>query len=448
MSAIALLYPEAPDMARFREGRKEFPPFGVLYLAAAAEAAGHRVELHAVARDEGPLDLREFDVIGFSLASSATYGTMLRCRRDALLSDSALTLVGGVHANFYPEASLREFAVDAVAENTDEDIFLRCLDCTGSPERLAAIPGMWTRGSEGEPVAPATASVLRKGRLEELPFPARHLLPVDDVIMSDRLAGTDLRMAHIMLSRGCPFPCNFCAAARGTFQWRSGASARAELVHLKETYGIEGFAIVDDNFIINRKVVREVCEHIADLGLKWSALSRVDAVDRDLLQVMKDAGCIELKFGVESGSARILHRMNKGAGVNPDVIKAAIRAAAGVGIGVKAFVIHGFPGEDHDSTTETIALLDELAPCIDRVAVFRFVPLPGTYVFRNPAEFALRGVTADGPANGRWETFHIHHNDAHWWGTQEQFDEVCAAHARLTTFVAARWPDAHAMTVA
>src|SRR6202035_4774594 len=92
---VALLYPEVYDMARFKDQRKEFPPFGVLYLAAVAEQAGHDVAVEAVTPGRPRLDLAEYDAVGFSLASSATYGLMLAARRDSALAAGTLIMVGG-----------------------------------------------------------------------------------------------------------------------------------------------------------------------------------------------------------------------------------------------------------------------------------------------------------------------------------------------------------------
>ncbi len=129
--------------------------------------------------------------------------------------------------------------------------------------------------------------------------------------MNNRLAGTDIRMTHVLLSRGCPFSCRFCAVQQKKVQFRCGENIRRELEQLVQKYNIEGFAIVDDNFVVNRKMVMNVCKSVKDLDLHWSALSRVDTVDHDLLQSMYDAGCIELKFGVESGSEQLLRAMGK-----------------------------------------------------------------------------------------------------------------------------------------
>lgn len=120
---------------------------------------------------------------------------------------------------------------------------------------FAGIPGVcYLR--DGVPVRTTPSHDIRD--LDRLPLPARHLLPVADLVMSDRLAGTDLRMAHTMFSRGCPFKCRFCAVAGSAIYYRSGASARHELEHLIGVYGVDGFAVVDDNFIINRHKVTDI----------------------------------------------------------------------------------------------------------------------------------------------------------------------------------------------
>lgn len=116
---VALLYPEVYDMARFREQRKEFPPFGVLYLAAVIENAGHETAILKVTPSRTELDLSAFDAVGFSLSSSATYGIMAEARRRSTIRTDALVMVGGVHCNFYPVESLRDFGADVATDGLD-----------------------------------------------------------------------------------------------------------------------------------------------------------------------------------------------------------------------------------------------------------------------------------------------------------------------------------------
>ena len=216
-------------------------------------------------------------------------------------------------------------------------------------------------------------------------------------------------------------------------QYRSGANVKVELEYLKRKYQIEGFAIVDDNFVVSKNAVKGICESISELGLRWSALSRVDTVDYETLEVMRDSGCIELKFGVESGSERMLRAMGKNISYNQ--IRQTITLSYSLGIGVKIFLVHGFPGENLESTKETISLLKDVCHMVNRVSLFRFVPLPGSYVFKNPREFNLNI-----PEHiQEWEKFHIYHNNFHWWGSAEDFRQVESSYCELQRFIADNW---------
>lgn len=431
---VALLYPEVYDMARFKEKRKEFPPFGVLYLAAVAENAGHDVAVEAVTSGRTCLDLTGYDAVGFSLASSATYGLMLQARRESPLAAAALVMVGGVHCNFYPESSLTDFDASVAACGESEDTIL---DILGRADRheFGGIPGILWRDTDGLVHKNPARPLMRD--IDQLPLPARHLLPAGNVVMSDRLAGTDLAMAHVMFSRGCPFPCSFCAAGQSRIQYRSGNSARAELEHLIGVYGIQGFSIVDDNFIVSKAKVADICDQVSGLGLRWSALSRVDTVDPVLLAKMAASGCIEVKYGVESGSESLLKAMRKN--TTRVKIRAAVHATTDAGIAAKAFIIHGFPGENEQTTNETISLLTELAPSIARVSLFRFVPLPGTQVYQRPEKHGITGTHLQPGWDGGWSAFHIHHNDRRWWGTDTEWAQVESSYRRLRDFIEETW---------
>jgi coproporphyrinogen III oxidase-like Fe-S oxidoreductase len=161
----------------------------------------------------------------------------------------------------------------------------------------------------------------------------------------------------------------------------------------------------------------------------------VDTVDHELLEVMGEAGCIELKFGVESGSERILRAMGKNISCNQ--IRQAIILAHSIGIKVKIFLVHGFPGEDLASTKETISLLKEIKPMVERVSLFRFAPLPGSHVFRNAEAFGLNI-----PEHVQdWSKFHIYLNNHHWWGSSQDFKQMEDAYLELEKFINDNWQE-------
>jgi radical SAM superfamily enzyme YgiQ (UPF0313 family) len=430
---VALLYPEVYDVARFKERRREFPPFGVLYLAAVIEEAGHAVGIKKVTPELTSFDLTDYDAVGFSVSASATYDSMLEARVRSSVRPDALMMVGGVHCSFYPEETLLAFDADVAVVGEAEGTILELLN-RAEGKQFNGVPGTlwWDR----EAIRHEARSRLIAD-IDQLPVPARHLLPVDDLIMSDRLAGTDTRMTHVMFSRGCPFPCSFCAAAQTKIQYRSGASARKELTHLIDRYGIEGFAVADDNFVVNKRKVSDICAAISDLRLRWSALSRVDTVGTELLGQMAKAGCIEIKYGMESGSERLLRAMKKN--TTRAQIERAIRETVRAGIAAKVFIIHGFPGENMETTLETIGLLKELGSDIARVSVFRFVPLPGAEVYEEAEKYGVFGTHHQPDWDGDWSKFHIHHNDRHWWGTTKEWAETQESYRLLISFVEDRW---------
>jgi anaerobic magnesium-protoporphyrin IX monomethyl ester cyclase len=431
---VAIVYPEVLDLARFKENRKEFPPFGALYLAAVIEQSGATVEILKISPGNTFLDLTRFDVVAFSIPSSATYGMIKDARFKSRYNDDPYILVGGVHPTFYPEETLIDIRPHAVGIGEGETTILELLEVKNSRE-FSKISGICYLAN-GIPTRTQPRALVKDISL--LPNPARHLLDLDDFVMSDRLSNLELQMAHVMFSRGCPFPCRFCAAAQTQIQYRSGQSARTELIELRDRYKIEGFAIVDDNFIVNKKKVQEICHSIRDLQLRWSALSRVDTVDESLLLEMRRAGCIEVKYGMESGSPQILRAMKKN--ITPNTIEKTVTMTKNCGINVKLFIIHGFPGENLATTKETIKLLERLVPFVDRVSLFRFVPLPGTYIFEHAAEFQIRGTNQSPDWDGDWEKYHIHHNNRHWWGTTADFEEVNTSYQLIHHFVDAYWP--------
>jgi len=251
---VAIVYPEVYDLARFREKRKEFPPFGVLYLAAILENNGINVQLFKVFSRNTILDFQNFDAVAFSISSSATYNIIKEVRFRSVYSKNALVMVGGVHPSFYPEQTLLDIRPHVVGVGPGEETVIELLS-EQKRRRFSKINGICYL--EGSSLQKTPVRKLAQD-IDKLPFPARHLLEEADVIMADRLSNTNLKMAHIMFSRGCPFSCRFCAVFQKKLQYRSGENVKAELESLISAYKIDGFAVVDDNFIINKTKVHSI----------------------------------------------------------------------------------------------------------------------------------------------------------------------------------------------
>ena len=167
----------------------------------------------------------------------------------------------------------------------------------------------------------------------------------------------------------------------------------------------------------------EICESISQFNLPWSALSRVDTIDDEIVSALHRSGCIELKFGLESGSNLMLKKMNKG--FNVQQAQNAIDICARYGIRVKLFLIHGFPGENMETTQETIEFLEKNAHIINRVSMFRWTPLPGSYVYNNAAMYGLD------PKMLEFDNAVIYSKESNWFADPSINKEVDEAYVVL-----------------
>lgn len=413
MIKVCLVYPECYEVAKFGTKRKEFPPFGVMYLASSLEQHGINVQIIKTSQNHFVLDFSEFDLVGFSISSSVAYPLIKQTRINSIFNKNSIIMAGGIHATLYPEQVLKELDLDIVAIGEGEKTICDIVDHLYD-QNFSLINGIYYKA---EHTIKKNLNQNIPCNLDNVPFPARHLLPKDSIVM-ERLANTKLPIAHVLFTRGCPYHCNFCANQNHNIWYRSKENIIEELKLLRNNYGIQGFCITDDNFLIDKKKVLPIIDEIAKLGLKWSTLSRVDIIDHELLEKLKKSGCIEIKYGVESGSQHILDLMNKG--ITIDEIKKAFYLTSMVSIKAKALLMHGYPGENLKTTMETITLLENLKKYISRVGLTYFTYLPGSPIYPKNSFNYNHGVYCDSQVP---------------WGTYEEKQEVLKARKILKKYI-------------
>ena len=218
-----------------------------------------------------------------------------------------VTMMGGPHVSFDIENTLRSYPeIDLIVVGEGEQTLSELVPVLNSPEEWERIRGIAFRRDGVVHVTPARALI---EDLDALPLPARHLLP-----MSRYLAlGYPV---SIITSRGCPNKCIFCLGRKmvgfkGRF--RNPKLVVDEIEQIL-AYGFTRINIADDLFTANKQRVGVLCEEILNRGVKfaWSAFARVNTVDRELLAIMKEAGCDAISFGIESGNPEMLKRIKKG----------------------------------------------------------------------------------------------------------------------------------------
>jgi anaerobic magnesium-protoporphyrin IX monomethyl ester cyclase len=160
---------------------------------------------------------------------------------------------------------------------------------------------------------------------------------------------------------------------------RSPKNVVDELEFLHNTYQADHFTFYDDAFTVNQHRVEELCYEIRKrkLKIKWDCESRVDMVTKELLLKMREAGCIAVWFGVESGSQRVIDAMSKGISITQT--ERAVRWAKEVGLMAVTSAILGFPGETKESAWETIKFVEKMDP--DDVGYYIATPYPGTPMY-------------------------------------------------------------------
>ena len=320
-----------------------------------------------------PFDFSNYDAVGFATPSSAIYSIIQKVKQASIFSKDTLLLAGGIHASIFPEQVIQDLGLDLVCIGEGEETLKEILSAQNRD--FKKINGIVYRNGDSfvrtSPRAPIKD-------LDTLPLPARHLVPTDGIVQNFPLFdGITRKTSYIACSRGCNGNCAFCANLQKGIRYRSGGNIKEELQQLKKQYGIQSFFMYDSCFTTNKAKVKSICEAIKPLDLKWDVMAKASDAEPEILAIMKDAGCSEIEFGIESGSQKILDATNKRTTVEQN--KKAIALAREVGIKATALIIHGFPGEDDRSTQETINFLEETEP--DRVLLSRFVPMPGSPIY-------------------------------------------------------------------
>ncbi len=218
--------------------------------------------------------------------------------------------------------------------------------------------------------------------LDGLPHPAWDLFDLSKyTILGEGFKRA--RYLFVVPARGCPFNCSFCNAFvyyGKEVRYRTVKSVVDEIEDDINEFGIVNFAMWTETFTFNRKYVSDLCDEIIKRKLKidWISNSRVDRVDKELLEKMKEAGCWMVSFGVESGSQEILNKAHKGTAIEDSIT--AIRTANEVGLITVAHTIIGLVGETEKTSWETLKILNDAK--VDFAQFYCAVPMPETELYK------------------------------------------------------------------
>ncbi len=377
-----------------QHGDVKYPVISLIYLVAYAREKGLKVDIcdagAELLSDEEVLErisIYNPKVVGFTFMTPQF--PYVKSLSDKIMNfdPDIFQIAGGTHVNSVPERSLNELPnLDCLVLDEGEITLvelLKGLKGKNKPD-LNEIDGLGFM-INGEFHRTRPRPLIQD--LDELPMPAWEALPIDQYQVSQpgrRYKYTEGVALTISASRGCPFRCQFCAShavfPAGNRQ-RSPKLVADELEYIYKTFNVKHFFFVDEILFLKRSYLTQLCQEIKRRGLPliWAGNTRADspALTDEILEIIKDAGCVRVDFGVESGSADILREINKG--VSLEQIYSAHRLVQKHGLATTSMMIVGHPSEslkDYHDSIRTVFYLESDYPEFGPAT-----PFPGTELY-------------------------------------------------------------------
>lgn len=376
------------------------PPLGMLSVAAVAREKIPRlkVTLSDMACDidaskesswsDFSEKIPESDFYGLSCSTLEFPGTLEIAQRIKKRIPESSIIVGGPHFDVFPESYWKKKISDLPFD----------LICRGEGELNIEEAIELARNKQRKIIISQKAPLLD---MDSLPLPARDLLDKEKYFESGKtFAGGNAKdkqekkingnSSTIMVSRGCPYQCGFCASPEihhRRLRFRNLDNVIMELDFLKGNYEVGSLRWQDDNIPLNFKMQKGLEDVLHERQISSRGSARSDQIQKhpEILDKLWYAGFREIGFGVESAEDYVLKILKKGVVVEQN--KFALKETKRRGFRTRAFVMTGLPGETKDSAKKMIDFLEETNP--DVVTLTSFVPLPGSDVYNNPQNYGV-----------------------------------------------------------
>ncbi len=368
---ILLINPYCLD-PRLQDYDIKVPPIGLYYIGARLIEEGHSCEILNLYDMQGrqreiqeAVSSRQPDLIGISILHANRWGGIDIARIAKTTAPDLPIVFGGPGATFLWRHLLTHFPeIDYIVTGEGEKCMSDMIELLqeGRRDAISSLPGVACR-VDGQCIKNDPAPFIEE--LDSLPDPSRHF-----------------SFQHVISSRGCPWNCAFCGSPRiwkRRVRFHSPNYFVSQLQRLHKKGSINFFYVSDDTFTLNKQRVIDICQLILEkkLEINWAAISRVNHVDEEILYWMRKAGCMQISFGVESGSKKIRKALNKE--LTNKQIKEAFDMASSYGIMPRAYFIYGSPGENKKTIKESIRLIERIRPLS---AIFYILDIfPGTALY-------------------------------------------------------------------
>ncbi|WP_084019929.1 B12-binding domain-containing radical SAM protein [Vulcanisaeta thermophila] len=385
MKVLLAVPPGIEKLELYRVLGLKAPPLGLAWIAAVLERAGHKVRI-IDSPTEG-IDLKTFinevkawnpDVVGLTALTPTIYKAYEAAKAIKEYDKDLPVIMGGPHVTFMYEEALSN-NVDVVVRGEGEYTTLELINTMEKvgfePEHFKQIRGLVFKLGDQVIRTPDRPPIRN---LDELPWPARHLLPMDKYTLFNK----PIKFIHVMASRGCPYGCTFCSTSYfwgRMIRYRSAKDVADEIEDAVNKYKTNIIVFTDDEFTLGKRFVYEFLRELDErkLDINFSCGSRVDTIDKEMMLALKSHGCTALYFGVESASQDTINRIGKKISLERAV--KVFQWAKEVKIDHVGSFVLGFPWETIDDMKATVKFAIKLNPTYAQFTVA--TPYPGTPLY-------------------------------------------------------------------
>ena len=334
--------------------------------------------------------------------------------------------LGGIHPSFFPKQTLEKCPeADFIILGEGEYRLRDLLNAINNNTDYTNQDGIAFRKDRKIFVNEAKYMI---NNLDELPFPARHLVDMEKYI-SVNIGLSPYprkdRVEQILTSRGCPFHCRFCSSGafwKHNFRQRSVDNVIEEMKLLKEKYKIEEIQFTDDNMSINREFVKDLCQKMKKFNFVWCTPTGImmKTLDEEIIKLMAESGCYQLTFAIESANQRVLDSIIHKP-LDLKIVKPLVDAAHKYGIGIHTNNIISMPGERKEEMLRTFEFNREIGA--DSAAFFLPMPLPGSDLYKQCQERGWLDETEE-KIDFKHVAVHIKKTDPEYVMSKKELEEL------------------------
>lgn len=359
-----------------------YPPLGLMYIAAAVrqklkikvtilDAHLHKIGTEGIKKE---ILRQRPDVVGITATTFTLLDALAAAVAVKEAAPSVHLCVGGPHTSIYQDETIRLPAIDSIVVGEGEEAFVELIQALIEKKPLTGIKGLVFKAPDKTIVNNGPRDFIAD--LDSISFPARDLI---DYQRYRSLIAEHYTSTTIISSRGCPYNCLYCYHAFGRKYRVHSISYMLQEIRACLELGIREFWYFDDNFTVDRQRVIAFCTRIIEEKLKimWHVRTRIDLIDRELLERLRAAGCRRLFIGIESGNEKIIKVLRKD--IELAKVREQIKLIKSFGFEIYLDFMIGSPGETAEDIKKTISFAISLDP--DYVQFAITTPYPGTDLY-------------------------------------------------------------------